>query len=293
MKRSRISDSFVNKNRRRLEAVNLLCKEKYPDYIEELKGISEGSKIDYWKVLLLNCPEIRSSRSGCSSIAIGGKGASVFHNEDGDNWERKKDFFLAKVSQLGRTYHSFVYPGELCGSSYCWNSEGLFFINDYVVPIREDISEIPRYFISRSLIDARTIEEAVNALKKNNEASGAHYYIGKGSRIISAETANDKVSIRTIDRLDYHTNHYTHRRFIGKAMASKNTFVRYDRIKELIGLDKDPMAILLDRKGKPDPVFASDKCELRTLSTVVFKPIKNKVLIYDNKKLEYSFDIRS
>ncbi len=52
----KISDKEVIKAKYKLQKVHNLCNKKYPQLIDELKGMAEGSEVDYWKLLLF-CPE--------------------------------------------------------------------------------------------------------------------------------------------------------------------------------------------------------------------------------------------
>lgn len=292
MKELGISRNLMRRAKPDLEVVDELCREKYPDQIEEIVGLAEGSGLDYWLMLLMNCPEIRKARGGCSTIAVVGKETTLFHNEDGDKFDRPKDGFLARIDDGKVQYTSFFYPGELAGVAYNWNSFGLYQSMDYVVPIRKDLAMVPRYFAANSIVKKRTIEEAIKTLKGVRDASGSHFYIGKGSRIVSVETANGKISINQVEGTDYHTNHYFHKEFRGKSkIVWDNSMTREKRIGELLAEGKDPLSTLFDTKNNPDQIFGSKGCTLRTLSTVVFHPLQKRVIVYDRFKVKYNMKL--
>ncbi|HUB92691.1 MAG TPA: C45 family peptidase [Candidatus Saccharimonadales bacterium] len=285
-----ITDAAVRRHEKEIKDAYALHMRRYPRYMRELKGISDGSGVPYVKILLLNFDEIREALGGCSSIAVNKDGdVALFHNEDGDSWERKEQCALVRFKEGPTTYHFFAYPGELPGCSYNWNSHGLFFSVNYVQHIRIDRKGVFRDFTARKMIEARDLKDAIRILGKNTDASGYHYYIGKGDRIISVEKANDEIDVMEVDGTDCHTNHYIHKKF-GKDLGwDRNSIIRLRQVRKLLASGVEPIRILRDKGNKPDSIFAGRGCTLRTLSTVVFKPCMGEVMIYDRDRLEKKF----
>ena len=284
----------VEKFRKDLEKVHKICSEKYPQYIEEIRGMSEGSGIDYWQLLLMSSPEIAERKEGCTTIAIrNDKESLLAHNEDEDNKEQKKNCALLTVIQKDMTFHSFLYPGELPGSAYNWNSYGLIATVNYVVPLSFNKTGVPRFFVARAVIEAKNPQEAISILRKSDCASGYHHYIIQNEDMFSIEQSCNRLSIVPISGIYAHTNHYVHESFAKKAHASKHSATRLARVKELIQKGKIPLDILFDKKNRPNPIFNRSGDGSRTLSTVVFYPMQNKVLIYekDSKKKYISMKI--
>jgi hypothetical protein len=69
---------------------------------------------------------------------------------------------------------------------------------------------IPRYVISRAVLDARSLDEAVAIVTHPERAFSFHYNLGSHSegRILSVETSVDAAEVHEVDGLYVHTNHF-------------------------------------------------------------------------------------
>lgn len=119
-------------------------------------------------------------------------------------------------------------------------------------------------------------------LKNSNDASGYHYYIGQKNNFFSIEQSQDEIDIKPIKKLNYHTNHYIHNKFKKRSKHSKNSLIRFNRMTTLLKQKVPFLNILFDKKGRPDSIFSREGDTNRTLATVVFRPQKKKVYIYDH-----------
>lgn len=269
-----------------LKKINTKCEKKYPNLIRELHGIADGSGQDYWKLLFCNSPELRQAVQGCTSLASASQGKIILaHNEDGSKGTRKKDVALVKYSIKGVTFHTFMYAGELAGNAFSWNSRHMYMSVNYLEPAKPySVNRIPRYFTARALIEAKSIPDALKIMKSSHDASGFHYYIGKGKELLSIEQCQGSLSIKKVRGSIFHTNHYIHSQFKKFSMFSdKDSRTRYGRVKELENEVSDPLDILFDRKNVPYPIYGSSKDDLHTLCTVLFDPQKKKVTLYPKR----------
>ncbi|KKQ34014.1 MAG: hypothetical protein US50_C0065G0005 [Candidatus Nomurabacteria bacterium GW2011_GWB1_37_5] len=287
---SAFSDSFFRKCRDDLKNIHETCDKYYPQYIKQLKGIATGAGVDYWRILLLNSPELRESRSGCTSIAKSIKGkVELFHNEDGWGGERIKDCALVTYKYKHMTIHAFIYAGFLPGYAYSWNSKGTYFSVNYLIPINlKPLSHVPRHFSACALTEARNIKDASRILRVSPDASGFHYYFGFQNEMLSIEQFHDKLSVKKIKGIDLHTNHYLHEFFGKKIPTDKNSIIRNKRGRDLIKKHTESLSILSDRNNPPNAICGKFGEKLHTLSTVHFSPLENKVTIYSphtNKKI--------
>ncbi len=215
------------------------CQQHYPSFLQEIAGMAEGAGADFLELFFLNCPELSQYHHGCSSIAVvDKKKALLAHNEDGDAFERQDKCALITYQLSHKlfqtTFHSFVYLGELPGSAYTWNASGLFFTVNYVPVKKLNFSGAPYYFITRQLAEARSIAGAVKILKRSNNASGFHGYIGKGRRIVSVEQYGGKVRVREIKGMDIHTNHFLHPEMSTYGEIRPSSATRLQRLEELL-----------------------------------------------------------
>lgn len=280
-----------------LPKVEEVCQSRFPNLISEIQGVADGAEVDFKRVLLLNCEELRYSEKGCTTIAeVSSKEISLTHNEDtgaeiGDHIE---DCILITYNLPNLTFTSFLYAGELPGSAYNWNNLGLYFSVNYLDPL-DPIpypDRIPRDFTARALIEARDLEEALKILGTTSDASGYHYYIGKGDEIISVEQNLDKLSVLNVTGVIAHSNHYTHPQFANNMDIDQSSKFRLKRANEMIDDHKEALKILSDRTNAPYTICRLPEDDGLTLSTVKFLPRENKVIIYTPLSIEKEYELK-
>ena len=186
------------------------------------------------------------------------------------------------------SFYAFVYAGELPGTSYGWNSHGVFFTCNYLylgfgVGLQGRVS---RTFVARQLMEATDNDDAVTKLKSGHSASGYHNFIGKEDRLVSVEQYRDDVSVKEVVGMDVHTNHYLHAQFAVKMKSYKHSKMRYDRVSRLLREGYDPLRVLADRAHAPYAICTLQNEELHTLSTVRFLPVQHRVEVYEPKTLD-------
>lgn len=261
-----------------LKEIDTLCKKFYPEYIIELKGIAEGAKVDYWKLLLLNSPELMERHQGCTSIAISNKKEFyLVHNEDGNSNEDIENCIILHYTLPHCSFYAFTYAGELPGASYGWNSHGLYFSVNYLKPINNNINEkISRNFIARKMLELNNIDNVKKIIKNGQDMSGYHYYMGQGNKLISIENFQDEISLNKVIGINIHTNHYLHRKFTKRANGKENSLIRQNQAEKLIKKGFQPLKILADRANLPNAICTKFGEGLHTISTVGFYPQKKK-----------------
>ncbi len=252
------------------------CQRHYPQYLQEIAGLAEGSKTDFLELFYLNCPELSQTHHGCSSIAFVEKGKKnrernvrkkgnllLAHNEDGEPGEKGA---LITYQLPNTTFHSFVYHGELPGSAYNWNEHGLFFTINYI-PVLSLKKGAPYYFLTRNLLECPSLAVALPILRKSSCASGFHAYIGQGKiglgktgsrktrlgegqkeKIFSVEKWGKKTSIKEVKGLDLHTNHFLHPGM--RSEVRKGSLLRLKRLQELLAPQCKAKASPHDQGGK-------------------------------------------
>jgi predicted choloylglycine hydrolase len=286
-----ITPKIVKKNILLLKKTYLLCKKKYPLYIEELKGLSEGSKIDFFTLMYLNFLELQVAQR-CSSIAASENNSLIIaHNEDGDTFEKKRWFNLVKFVMPKVSFYSFMYPGELPGSSFSWNSHGMFFTINNLRQRNFNYDGIPKVFTARRLIESKTLNEAIRILKQSNSASGYHYFISDKKKILSIEQTEKDLSVSEVKGNMAHTNHYRHLTLKVDFFSSANSKKRLDMINSLLKA-KTPLLDILFDKVSPTPIYNHAGDKNRTLASVIFLLSENKIQIYtrDSKRSLVEFD---
>jgi isopenicillin-N N-acyltransferase-like protein len=219
--------------------------EFYPQYVEELMGLAEGSGAPLDDVLTLNTMEAITSDAlylKCSSLAVGcevtesGAGVIVAHNED---WMPADQPFVY-VAQIEPDDE----PAFLCLSygallpNLGFNTAGVAHVADSVYPNDVRLG-IPRIIYTRAILGARTLGQAIQAaIHRRRDAGYNHLIAGEHGEIYCIEasaTAYD--ALYADDFWTAHTNHYTSpmmRAYEEKPEALVNSRVRYNRARHLV-----------------------------------------------------------
>lgn len=187
----------------------------YPEYFLELEGMAAGSGRPAEELFLVNLRgEYAGLRlgleRGCSDCALVSDQAALFgHNEDGSPAFRDNLYVVQAAFDGKPAFTALSYPGFLCGNAFGFNAEGVCFSVDDVQP-RDVRVGISRHFIARSLLEARSLDDAVKRVTVNHRASGFSYTIGSARerRIVHVEVTPQVHHIREIRGCYVHVNHY-------------------------------------------------------------------------------------
>ena len=107
------------------------------------------------------------------------------------------------------TFTALSYPGFLPGNAFGFNEFGILHSINHVAP-RPVKAGVARHFIARSLLEARSLEDAVRRVAIHDRAAGFNYNIGSCAerRIISAEVSPERHHVHEVQGYYTHTNHY-------------------------------------------------------------------------------------
>jgi len=189
---------------------------RYPDYIYELEGLAQGAGRDFDELFLVNARgeyaawvSIEAGR-GCSDCAVvAAEAALIGHNEDADPAFRGNMYLVRAQVENKPTFTALAYPGFLCGNAFGMNDAGICFSVDHVRP--EEIRPgLARQFIARSLLEARSIDDAIARVTAPGRASGFSYTVGSTieRRVVVVEVAPETHHVHEVQGCYFHTNHY-------------------------------------------------------------------------------------
>jgi isopenicillin-N N-acyltransferase-like protein len=192
------------------------AQERYPRYVEELTGISEGAGVPLVDLAVLTAMEAVTMDAlhltKCTSFAVNGERTAdghvlVAHNED---WlpEDEPDVCVIHATPDDEPpFLAMTYGGLLPNIGF--NALGIAQCCDSVYPNDSRIG-IPRVIVSRAVLGARTLGEAMRHMLAPQRAAGYNHLLAHES----GELYNVEVSARRFAILyahdDYiaHTNHY-------------------------------------------------------------------------------------
>ena len=92
--------------------------------------------------------------------------------------------------QNGRSWTAYTYAGELSSAAWGFSDAGVSFTLNAVFPKVVEVTGVGRNFVSRSILDAPSLEAAVEAITVKNQATGHNINVlGLDSmRILTIET---------------------------------------------------------------------------------------------------------
>ena len=279
----------------------------FPQLLEELEGMAESLEIPFMSLFAFNCrSEIRMLQDppGCSTIAHrDGDRAILIHNEDGNDLNIGRMFLARITPPNGTVFLAFVYPGLLPGNGPGLNQNGIVQTTNYIQP-RRVADGIPRYFISRAIFEAKSLEDAVSLATMEPRAFPFHHNLVSlgDQRILSVETAawpEHRHDIMDVEGFYIHTNHFLHpamtedgetgmRPFDVPYISSTTRMEVLSRAVENGGEPSDAegiLRLLSLHEGRPYSPCRHPQGDVRgvTLGTAVFQsPEKSMVLFHGN-----------
>lgn len=288
-----------------IQALSTTNRNKYPRYWDELRGTADGSGVPFLQVLLLNfrkeiasflpkkmsTSEVGNAEECSDVLVINNSMALVVHNEDA-NVSVLGHVYLVKASQQGGgSFTAYTYAGELPSCAFGFNSHGVGFTLNAVPPTKEEVEVggIGRNFISRDLLEAVSIEHALQCIHLPNISVGHSYNLidVRKRRLLNVETASkNRISVLEIGSNPFfHANMYMHLE-ISQA-NDVNSICRQKRAAEIPkSSQKEILSLLGDTSDENYPIYMQGPT-LCTLCTIVFDLDQKTLSLYNgNPKFE-------
>jgi predicted choloylglycine hydrolase len=199
----------------RYQELLTLNRERFPGYLSELEGLAQGADYPFEALFLANFRGeyggyLAQARRGCFDCAlVSDKAALLGHNEDGSPAFRDSFYVIHAQVDDKPAFRALSYPGFLCGNAFGLNAAGICFSIDDVRPRRVGVG-IGRHLIARSLLEAQSLEDAIEGVTLPGRASGFSYSIGSilERRIVHVEVAPEGHHVHEVKGCYVHTNHY-------------------------------------------------------------------------------------
>jgi hypothetical protein len=232
----------TGEGRKNLQAMMKASNDQFPDIVEELRGWAEGSGVSYDDLFILNCnnefeaflEEEKRPPGDCSTVVLNdGKRLIIAHNEDGNGNYSDLMFVLQAKLPGGTEFLALTYPGCIEGNAPAFNSHGIVVVTNYIGSI-EVKAGVPRYFISRRMLEAKTIDEALKTAQHPLRSHSYHHIVAslKDRRAVSIETVPSTYQVRELSGLYLHTNH-----LILEHMKSLPQFEKYVQLSSVPRLE--------------------------------------------------------
>jgi hypothetical protein len=147
---------------------------------------------------------------GCTDCLVLTQDAALIgHNEDGSPAGYGNMFVVRVTVDDSPTFNALCYPGFLPGNAFGFNEFGILHSINHVAPRPVKVG-VARHFIARSLLEARSLDEAIGRVTIPDRAAGFNYNIGSLSerRIVSVEVSPERHHVHEVQGHYTHTNHY-------------------------------------------------------------------------------------
>jgi isopenicillin-N N-acyltransferase-like protein len=244
--------------------------EAFPEFVEEIRGISEGADVPFHEVWTLNCyeglTEVRNQIWGCTCVAVRDDYTAdghvlLAHNEDWSCADRDNVYLIHAQPDDGPAFIGMTYGPLLVNIGL--NAEGIGVAINSVYPTDGRVG-VPRVLCSRAVLNAATIGQAIRACVPKLRAGGYSYLLADHhGELYIVETS------ATTHTLTYgdagwlaHTNHYLSPKM--QALEEPGTYsssnVRLNRARRLVRGQlgrvtvESLQALLRDHVNYPDSI---------------------------------------
>ena len=196
-----------------LDSVTAKAEGAFPDYLAELRGVSEGAEVDLRRLLALNFMHL-PYRESCSTIVLRRDDRPpsfiLGHNEDHDPDIGRDAYLVTYDLGGGRWMTAHCHAGMVPGISFACNSHGLA-VACNSLPDPTGALGMPRTLVGRSVMESSTVDEACRRAAEHAPRSGGVSYnvlSAAEGRAVNIETTADALAITEIGDRYYRTNHY-------------------------------------------------------------------------------------
>lgn len=215
-----------------------LARKKFPEYYNELKGISEGSGTDFDLLGVHNCEEElvfqEKFPEKCTTIAAVTKDKILLGHAEGWTPDYKDMFYITKVNRKENPFFALGFMGSLPGSIGGFNDYLAFGGNS--IDLYKIQSGIPKNFYLRGLLDARTERDVLKTFSTKPNAIGNNsLVVFKNRKIVDFEQVLNKVETINSKSHYVHTNHLFHpalRKI--PHLISKESLFRYSKASQML-----------------------------------------------------------
>jgi len=196
-----------------------------PDLLEEVRGIAEGSGLDYKTIFAFQVAEEEgwyarrrefaspaASERKCSSLAVyGQEGLPSLAGQNQDYTLKDGNEVLLHIRHKDSSLESYVFTlAGMIAILPGMNSAPLAICANGLPQLAPRPDGLPVAFIARGVLERRSFEDAVKFIHQIKQATGQNYVIGSPEEAGSFECSASKVSrfvpYPGATRI-YHTNH--------------------------------------------------------------------------------------
>lgn len=220
----------------------------YPEGIEEMKGIAEGSGRSFEDILTLNCRSevLFANADACTCVTALAENGQNHHVYMGQTWDwfmpARKGTCILRIRQSHKPTILMVAEAGIIGGKGL-NSEGLGICLN-AVSVGKGQPGVPLHIMMRNVLNSTLITEAIDCVSKVKRAGSGVFNIGSAADFaMSLEFSPDNYDIIMSEGDPIaHTNHYLTPLFLSadtKGLSS--TYTRLNTIRRRIKNNQKPL----------------------------------------------------
>ncbi|CAO2161617.1 unnamed protein product [Urochloa humidicola] len=288
-----------------LAALQAANAQRYPRYWDELLGTAHGSGVPLLHIILVNfrkeiLPFVPKSGGGhgrevkenagepdgdCSDVLVVSESTAIAaHNEDGNVALLGHTYLVRATLPDGLSFTAYTYAGELPSCAFGFNSNAVAFTLDSVPPVNDEIvaGAIARNFVSRDLLEAKNLDDAMHRICSPSVSVGHSYNLMdvRGRRIVNVETASrNRFAVHEVGATPFfHANMYRHLQV--KQVQDENSMSREKRAAQCsVDSKETALSLLGDTADDKYPIYMTGPT-LHTLCTVLVDLDEKTMTIY-------------
>ncbi len=192
------------------------AEERYPQYVDEMRGIAEGAHVSFDDIVVLNVMEAVTTDAlhltRCTSMAVNEQSTAdghilAAHNEDWIPEDENDTFVISARPDKEPPFLAMTYGGLLPNVGF--NAYGICQLINSVYPGDSRVG-IPRLVVARAVLSSRRISGAIGRTLVQHRAAGYnHLLVHESGEIYSIEvSARNFEILYGHDGYMVHTNHY-------------------------------------------------------------------------------------
>jgi len=215
----------------------------YPQYVEELKGIAEGSGEEFKDVFLMMCEELWETAAwrGCTDMAARGKatldGSTLVAHTNDLSPDTEEDLVILKIHADGEPQFIGVSPGGIAFSAG-FNAAGVSLTGNQLD--NNDIrAGVPRLVVVRALLASKNLSQAITTCLLPERASSYDNFLADNNGEVYAMegSATDCEPLYIREDILAHSNHYVSprmKRFEANPGEIGNSILRLNRCDRML-----------------------------------------------------------
>lgn len=275
-------NKLTPKLKARRAKLSVAAKNFFPEYIEELRGMAEAAKQPFERLLSFSFEEELMYRESCSTLAVNTGRTILFgHNED---WDYSMPLYVLKAKPKNKpAFLSLGYTGQLPTTSVGMNDAGLVFsVNSIVTKVVD--TGLPKLYCLRSMLSARTLDEAVERIAVAGRASGNASVVVHKKDLYILEWSPTHIGIETCEPWVAHANRYILPEMKEDHLPAVRGSTSVNRLQQMwnwlvetpVATVHDMKKLLSDHTHNPQSLCRHDKGDV-TISSVVIDVAQRKM----------------